>query len=623
MTAVTHALNAALVHSLWEDAAIAMALMATLSVLRQHSPTARYAASCLALALMAVLPVLTATAPDLGLATRESPLVSGVLARFVGADSNPVAAIDSTSSTSAAARQSGWSVSVQPWALPCWFAGVLLFSVRLLSGALRTVTLKHRASPADEGLRAMVDRLRGRLGITRRVDLLTGVNSDGPGAFGWLRPVILLPPATLMGLTPQQLEAVLAHELAHIRRHDYLVNVLQLVIETVFFYHPAIWWASGRIRLEREWCCDDIAVKTTGNALGYARALTTLADTISRRPSLAVGATDGPSVYRIKRLLGVTAHEPHASWVAVLAVALVVTCGILNVDGRLAAPRSTASAAGFAPGATFEVASIKLNNGPLAGGILTAGCRGIDSRQDGALGLFVSQGTRALVPLGRCVIIAQRLDGLMSLGFGMPVQRISGFPAWARDSRFNIEAKAEDPARTTEQQLRSMLRQFLIDQFSLTMHRDTKDGPTWSLVVAKNGPKNLHPSEAVGESMMPQGTKLVFKDYSMQNLADFFSMLPTVQSRPVKDMTALTGRFDFSLDISGSTPKDLGAGDLSSVSPEARRLMEWKMAMAGWDNIFSDVQQQLGLRLEPSRGPIEYLIMDHAELPRTPGSFGR
>ncbi len=101
--------------------------------------------------------------------------------------------------------------------------------------------------------------------------------TDSPATLGFLRPVILLPPAVALGVTPQQLEALLAHELAHIRRHDYLVNVLQMLAETLFFYHPAVWWASRRIRVERELCCDDIAVDACGDAVGYAQALTKVA----------------------------------------------------------------------------------------------------------------------------------------------------------------------------------------------------------------------------------------------------------------------------------------------------------------------------------------------------------
>src|SRR5205085_6589248 len=97
-----------------------------------------------------------------------------------------------------------------------------------------------------------------------------------PTAIGFMKPVILLPASTLTGLAPAQIEAILAHELAHIRRHDYFVNLLQSVIETLLFYHPAVWWVSRRVREERELCCDDLAVRASGDAIAYARALSEL-----------------------------------------------------------------------------------------------------------------------------------------------------------------------------------------------------------------------------------------------------------------------------------------------------------------------------------------------------------
>ena len=100
--------------------------------------------------------------------------------------------------------------------------------------------------------------------------------ADAPSVVGWLRPAILIPAAALAGLNAAQLQAILAHELAHIRRHDYLVNMLQTVVETLLFYHPAVWWVSSRMRHERELCCDDLAVRHCGDAIGYARALTRL-----------------------------------------------------------------------------------------------------------------------------------------------------------------------------------------------------------------------------------------------------------------------------------------------------------------------------------------------------------
>src|SRR6185436_4431619 len=129
---------------------------------------------------------------------------------------------------------------------------------------------------ASRDLQHLVHTLSARLGITRAVRLVESAAVDVPSVVGWLRPAILLPISSLTGLTHQQLEMVLAHELAHIRRHDFLVNALQSVAETLLFYHPAAWWISRQIRIERENCCDDLAVATCGDAIQYARTLAQL-----------------------------------------------------------------------------------------------------------------------------------------------------------------------------------------------------------------------------------------------------------------------------------------------------------------------------------------------------------
>jgi hypothetical protein len=222
---------------------------------------------------------------------------------------------------------------LQQWALPFWSVGVLLFSLRPVFGGAHAIAIKRHSTPAHEAIFAIVARVGRHLGVRRPVRVVISSLSDGPATLGWLRPVILLPPATAMGLTPQQLEAVLAHELAHIRRHDYVANILQMVVETLFFYHPAIWWASKRIRVERELCCDDLAVKSCGDALCYAHALTTLARLRVSMPGMAIGAAGGPLLNRIQRLLGAGTQEHGPSpWPAVLAVCMVLACGALNAN---------------------------------------------------------------------------------------------------------------------------------------------------------------------------------------------------------------------------------------------------------------------------------------------------
>ncbi len=143
----------------------------------------------------------------------------------------------------------------------------------------------------------------GQLGLNRAIRYLECGWLQAPGVIGWIRPIVLLPVAALTGLSEAQLRAVIAHELAHIRRHDFFVNLLQILVETLLFYHPAIWWLNRRIRAERELCCDEIAVSLTGDRLEYARALT-LMEQWEQAPALMMAANRGPLSKRIFHILG-------------------------------------------------------------------------------------------------------------------------------------------------------------------------------------------------------------------------------------------------------------------------------------------------------------------------------
>jgi beta-lactamase regulating signal transducer with metallopeptidase domain len=145
---------------------------------------------------------------------------------------------------------------------------------------------------------------------------------------GWLRPVVLAPVGALAGLPAEQMEALLLHELAHIRRYDYLVNMLQSAVEALLFYHPAVWWVSGHMRAERELCCDDAAVSASGDALVYARALAELA---SFCPPVVMAANGGSLAHRIGRLLGQPRSAPRT-----LSGTGIVAAAVLPVIAALA-----------------------------------------------------------------------------------------------------------------------------------------------------------------------------------------------------------------------------------------------------------------------------------------------
>ncbi len=185
-----------------------------------------------------------------------------------------------------------------------WLLGILICSIRPISSVWAGWRLcRHAVTPVSESMEAIVIRLSRRFGLSRSVCVLQSALVKVPMVVGYLRPVILLPGAVVTGLTTDQLEAVLAHELAHVRRHDWLMNSLQVVVETLLFYHPAVWRLSKRIRQERELCCDDMALKQNVDKAVYARMLLMLEELRQEPASPALAATGGDLAQRIRRLL--------------------------------------------------------------------------------------------------------------------------------------------------------------------------------------------------------------------------------------------------------------------------------------------------------------------------------
>ncbi len=324
-----HALGWTLLNFLWQGAIIALVLKLALRVLSGNSAQLRYTAACFAMGLMVTFPLATFA----HLAT-ESTAVS---------QASPQAKVERHPLPGLRTGSNGpdipWADQVEeafdtslPWLLAAWLIGMTLLMGRLNIGLIVAWKMKSASTEvAPIELWTMFDDLTARIGIVRRVGLLTSALVQVPTVIGWLRPTVLLPVSCLSGLSPIQIEAILAHELAHIRRHDYLVSVLQSIVEAVLFYHPAVWWVSQRVRKEREDCCDDLAVTISGDCLAYARALSFLEEHRSSHTVVALGANGGVLAMRIRRLLGYKDAPAYSWWaagtqlaVAVVAVALCI-----------------------------------------------------------------------------------------------------------------------------------------------------------------------------------------------------------------------------------------------------------------------------------------------------------
>lgn len=292
---VLRALGLSLLHFLWQGAVLAVLAAASLAVARKAST--RYALAVGALLAMVAAPVFTY------LALRESSPVSNVSAQ----NSVPVIvhAVNLASHRIATSTQSSFvSGSLLTTFVELWFVGVLLFSLRTAGGFFLVARLRRRDSKSiSAALLALCREMQKRLGITRAIRYCESLHLDAPAVVGWFRPVVLLPISALSGLTELQLRAVIAHELAHIRRLDAFFNLFQVAAETLLFYHPAVWWLSKHIRAERENCCDDVALAVCGNPAEYARALA-LMEEWRVAPSFAMAANRGPLASRVTRLLG-------------------------------------------------------------------------------------------------------------------------------------------------------------------------------------------------------------------------------------------------------------------------------------------------------------------------------
>jgi GWxTD domain-containing protein len=316
-----------LLHSLWEGTIVAAVLGAMLLILR--TARARYLAACAALLAMLVLFTVTLVrlAPESGQSfpvTERSNPVWNVAAEDIGS--------------------SYWSPNLSaaaPWLALSWMAGVLLMFGRYAFSCISVQRFRRRGVCSAPGAwQGEVERLTTLLRISRPVRLLESCLAEVPTVIGHVRPLILMPVGLFAGLSIPQIESILLHELAHIQRHDYLINTLQRYAEGLLFYHPAVWWISAVIRREREHCCDDIAVSISGDPHGYAHALAALEQ--NRLSPAAVAATGGSLVKRIHRLLY---PKTSGAWAPFLAVMILVLTGAATVAAWPAKPSQSNAAA--------------------------------------------------------------------------------------------------------------------------------------------------------------------------------------------------------------------------------------------------------------------------------------
>ncbi|MBN2216273.1 MAG: hypothetical protein JW719_02745 [Pirellulales bacterium] len=370
----------ALVHSIWQIALVAALFAVARFALRYHSARLRYALGCIALGAMAMVVAATfclvwttlddrSPAASIAAAPRavavEPAIDPIVVPMTIHSESEmpsiptPTPVVETPPETSPAieASSSGSPPSAPfrrrlidtigewlPWLVAGWLLGVVGFASRLACGWLGVRRLRRRGiTPVAGALEERLVRLSNRLGLDRAAVLVMSTVVEVPAVIGHFRPAILLPVSLVTGLSPLQIDVMLLHELAHIRRHDYLVNLIQTVIETVLFHHPAMWWVSRQVRQERENCCDDMALAVCGDRAAYAGALAAMEELRAGVYQPAVAASGGNLLTRVRRIVGRPAESPgrrHA-WLAgmlLLGIILAMTIGVMGAtSGTIAA----------------------------------------------------------------------------------------------------------------------------------------------------------------------------------------------------------------------------------------------------------------------------------------------
>jgi bla regulator protein BlaR1 len=308
---VAHDLGLTLVHFLWQGLLLAALLHTVLPLCR--SAITRHNCALLTLVLMALAPVATflslhsANAGAMTLAHNVAPMTLF---------SAPNAA------------------SHMDWLVLLWLGGVMALSIRAIGGwTLANALARQGTISPSPALLQRCHNLQHRLSVTAPVRFLLSYRITAPVVIGLVKPVILIPVSALMGLSPQQLDALILHELAHIRRRDTVINILLATVETILFYHPAVWWVSRQVRVERENCCDDHAVSACGDVGLYVEALTSLEN--QKAYGLALAANGGSLKSRVARLLDVPVQSSRFSLSGVTGLALL---GLVAASVAIAAP---------------------------------------------------------------------------------------------------------------------------------------------------------------------------------------------------------------------------------------------------------------------------------------------
>ncbi|MGC1450732.1 MAG: TIGR03435 family protein [Candidatus Sulfotelmatobacter sp.] len=502
---------------------------------------------------------------------------------------------------------------VLPALLAVWFCGFLAV-VFVWTIRWRRISAAIRASvPLREGREVeALRRLERTGGLGKRIEMVLSRTSLEPGIFGIARPVLIWPEGISEHLEDAHLEAVLAHELWHVRRRDNLAAVIHMVVEALFWFHPLVWWLGARLVEERERACDEEVLELGSERQVYAESILKVCEFCVGSPLACVSGVTGSDLK--KRMVYImTEHIARKldfsrklllGAAGLLALAAPVVFGLVNATPGRA--QSQSENAGVVASA-YKSASIQSHK------------PGKGTVENVAIMFSPSEFTARNATLKRIIGVA----------YGVQDDLISGAPDWVNSEKYDIDVKLPDPAGEDAQKpgngmgverLGLMLQALLADRFKLTLHRQTKDLSVYELVVAEGGPKlqeakpvYINPNGINGpEGRLPARGMMKMGPGELTDqgttLAPLVEQLSWQLGHTVLDKTGLTGNYNFSLRW---TPSETEAGmsKLMGSKPAA------ESKPSSEPPLFTAIQEQLGLKLEPQTESVQVLVIDQVEKP--------
>ena len=473
----------------------------------------------------------------------------------------------------------------------------------------RIFAVVREAQPLQAGRELKVLRRLERIGgIQKQIKILSSQASLEPGIFGIVRPVLIWPERISEHLGDAHLEAILAHEVWHVRRRDNLAAAIHMVVESLFWFHPLVWWLGARLVEEREVACDEAVLQMGNQPQIYAESILKTCEFCVESPLTCVSGVTGADLKkRIVRIMSahLTYRLSFARKLLLLAVgstvvAVPIVLGLVNSPSRILTKLQLGNGAAVQP---FEVASIKPSR------------PGDNMRQ-----LFMTHGKFSAKD--------QSVKEIIRFAYDIKSDnQLSGGPSWIDSQKYDIDAKEEDsvaerlpklPFEEQAKQVRLMVQALLADRFKLKVSHQTKDLPVYALVVAKSGPKVTEvPQLAPDATSAPKGGfirmmgpgQLSATNIHMGLLADLLSGQPEL-GRVVIDQTGLKGNYDWTLkwtpDQNAPLFKGADGGQEPAVAPPPD---------SSGPSIFAALEEQLGLKLEPRKGAVETLAIDSIEKP--------